>query len=118
LLREDSVLIPAGRSGYFVRVEDILLITVDGNYTTVTTRDGRAHIVLNTLAEWEKRLPVDGFLRVGCAELINLREIQKIAPCGRSMLVELGSARLQVRLNRAASARLKQVMDRAFPPLL
>lgn len=109
---EDSVLIPAGRSGYFIRVADILAIEAKGNYSIVLTQNGRAHTIFNTLANWEHRLPDATFCRVGRKWILNLRQIRNIEPSGRHVYVEVGSEGHRIELQRAAADRLKQIFSK------
>ena len=63
-----------------VAVEDIVLIRGAQDYAEVATADGRAHLVRMSLAEFEERLPNDGFVRVHRSTIINIAHLGRAEP--------------------------------------
>jgi two-component system, LytTR family, response regulator len=65
-----------------VSIEDIVLIRGAQDYAEVATADGRAHLVRMTLAEFEERLPDDGFVRIHRSTIINIAHLGRAEPIG------------------------------------
>lgn len=64
---------------YLVKPEEIVVVSVDNNETTVAThRDN--YITHETLSQWETTLPALQFMRVQRSYLINVQEIKEIQP--------------------------------------
>ena len=107
---EDRLLIQAGQSGFFVRVNDILVVTADGNYTRVKTADGQQTVVRQTLANWLARLPASTFLQVDRASIVNLCRLAKTALSYHCARVQFDVPGVELELGRHGASRLKQAL--------
>lgn len=92
---EGEALQSAALSRYFIRQgEDILpvdvsqIVSIAGadDYTEVATLAGR-HLVRMTLAEFEKALDGEGFIRVHRSRIVNLARIVRAEPAGGGRLL-------------------------------
>jgi two-component system LytT family response regulator len=62
----------------FVELSKIVVITSVGNYSRLETVDGHNYVVLKTLKNWEKDLPVNYFIRIHRSSIVNIRYVTKI----------------------------------------
>lgn len=107
---DDHVLIQAGRSGFFVRPNEILTIIAEGNYTVVQLADGKRVVVRQSLTQWAERLPVAGFLVLDRSCLVNLQRICKSYLTAQGAKVHFDAPAPALELGRAATQRLKQAL--------
>ena len=70
----------AVEAGEFLEVAAITHVTADPRGSRIHTRDGRVLPAGRTLAEWERRLPPDDFLRVHRGAIVNLRHVERVEP--------------------------------------
>jgi two-component system LytT family response regulator len=64
----------------FVRVDAILLISSQDNYSDVRLTSGEHFLVRQTLASWEERLPAAQFLRVHRQTIVNIARVESVVP--------------------------------------
>lgn len=76
-LQTSSIPIPTQHGYDFERVDQILYIQADGNYSTIYFNDGRKHYVSITLKRLEEMLFQRPFVRIHQSFLINLEHIKK-----------------------------------------
>ncbi len=110
LLADDTLLIQAGLSGCFVRLDQVLYIFSKGNYTRVMTADGRNLLVRQTLENWKTRLPADGFLPADRTHILNLQRISKTEFNSRCVIIHFDSPIPGLVLGRSAARRLQQAL--------
>jgi two-component system, LytTR family, response regulator len=69
---DPALFFKCGDTGAFVKVTEIVCVLADGDYSRVITTTGREHLVLRSLADWERRLPADRFARIHRSAIANL----------------------------------------------
>ncbi|MGY8690408.1 MAG: LytR/AlgR family response regulator transcription factor, partial [Verrucomicrobiales bacterium] len=84
----------------YVRVADIYWLEADGNYMDLHTI-GKTHLARITMAELERQLDPNQFLRVSRSALVNLRHVRSIQSVGRRGHVALLDDDQKVTLTRA-----------------
>ncbi len=93
---------------HVVAADDIEWIEAAGNYAVLHTPTGN-HILRETMATLEARLPADKFMRVSRCAIVQLAEVRTVRPAtdaeGAAVLLHRGSA---VPLTRG----VREVMDR------
>ena len=67
-------------AGEFLELASITHVTSDSRRSRIHTLDGRVMPASRTLAEWERRLPQDDFLRVHRGAIVNLRHVERVEP--------------------------------------
>ena len=77
---EDSLFLKLHDSYHFLKINTILKIKSNGDYSEVVTKDGRKKLVHKKMKEWEFRLPPNNFCRVHRSTIVNLLEIIKVVP--------------------------------------
>ena len=93
-----------------VAVEDIVLIRGAQDYAEVATADGSAHLVRMSLAEFEERLPSDGFVRVHRSTIINIAHLGRAEPIGSGrMALHLAGGNM-VEASRSGAQALRNLV--------
>ena len=67
-------------AGEFLELAAITHVTADPRGSRIHTREGRILPAARTLADWERRLPGDDFLRVHRGAIVNLRHVERVEP--------------------------------------
>lgn len=93
-----------------VAVEDIVLIRGAQDYAEVATADGGTHLVRMSLAEFEERLPKDGFVRVHRSTIINIAHLGRAEPIGSGrMALHLAGGNM-VEASRSGAQALRSLV--------
>lgn len=77
---EDSLFLKLHDSYHFLKINTILKIESNGDYSEIVTKDGKKKLVHKKMKEWEIRLPYNNFCRVHRSTIVNLSEIIKVVP--------------------------------------
>lgn len=77
--RDDRIKLQDGGAAIFLAPEDITHVEAAGNYVEFHTAE-KSHLVRGTLASWEERLTVRGFVRVHRSRLVNRSKIAALTP--------------------------------------
>lgn len=111
LQRDDLAVIPLGNSGFFTRVNDILVIEAQNHHSRVTLDTGRVCLVRRPLREWIEILPTDLFQSIDRSFLINVDRIVDVSTSSRGGTMRLGNRRFEVPLGRVAARRVRQLLE-------
>ncbi len=108
--RQDQIFIRDGERCHFVRLADVFLFEVDGNYTRVCFRDQRP-LLARALGYLEERLDARVFFRANRQQIINLDYIAGVENwVGDGLLVSLkNGARIEV--SRRQARELRTLME-------
>jgi two-component system LytT family response regulator len=74
------VFLDSPEASEFVELASITHVSSDARGSRVHTNEGRSIPAARTLAEWERRLPEDDFLRVHRGAIVNLRHVERVEP--------------------------------------
>lgn len=80
--RQDKLLVKGKESMSFIHIPDIILIQRENNATVIYTEKD-SYVTSVSMAELEKKLDSEQFLRSHKSYIINLSRIRKIEPYGR-----------------------------------
>lgn len=115
---DPTLFFKSGDSGAFVKVADIACILAEGDYSRVVTTAGREHLVLRSLADWERRLPAASFARIHRSAIANLHVVRRVSrgrdnrwrlylpALVRPLIISRRSARRLMQFLRAAVASM------------
>ncbi|MGU3492565.1 LytR/AlgR family response regulator transcription factor [Xanthobacteraceae bacterium A53D] len=93
-----------------VPFDSVLSLHAEGDFTRVTTTDGRERMVCRLLGQFEEDLPDPPFCRLSRSIIINLDHLQQVAAIGGGRAqIMLGRQGLSLELGRAAARRLKEI---------
>lgn len=75
---DDQLFTTIGSKMQFLKINQIILIQSDGDYTNINLDSGTHGLVNKTMKEWEERLPENHFVRVHRTSIINTAHIENI----------------------------------------
>jgi two-component system LytT family response regulator len=107
---ESQIFIRDGDRCHFVKLNEIYLVNVDGNYVRVFFRDQKAFLA-RSLSYVEDKLAGLPFFRANRQQLINLNYVKSIEPTvGDGLEVELKGG-VKVEVSRRQAKELKERME-------
>ena len=77
---DDQIFLKLNNKYHFLKLNSILQITAEGDYSKIQCKDGKKSLVLKPMKEWEDRLPENHFVRIHRATIINTDEVERIEP--------------------------------------
>lgn len=75
---DDRLFLLMGKHMVFLKISSIVYIQAEGDYTQITTADGRKGLILKSMKEWNERLPESHFCRIHRSYIINLDFVELI----------------------------------------
>ncbi|WP_405248132.1 LytR/AlgR family response regulator transcription factor [Cellulophaga sp. Asnod2-G02] len=79
LTESSQIFIKDGEKCWLVKIGDILLIEIVGNYSRVYFQDQKP-MLYKSLNQVEEKLPVENFFRVNRQQIINMNHIKNVVP--------------------------------------
>jgi two-component system LytT family response regulator len=108
--RHDQIFIRDGEACHFVRLNEVFLFEVDGNYTRVHFRDQRP-LMLRSLGYLEQRLDPTVFFRANRQQIINLDYVSGVESwVNEGLLLKLKSGQ-QIESSRRQARELKALLE-------
>ncbi len=105
----DRVCLPDQGRMHFFMVRDIVYIAAAGDYTEVHLADGRMHLALRPLHEWEDRLPDQHFVRIHRSTLVHLEHVTAVKRTpSYAYRVHLSAVDEPVTMSRRYAAKVKE----------
>ena len=108
----DVAMMEIGGSGHFVAVDQILCVESEGNYTRVSTAEGKHLIARQTMKHWVDRLPPKMFVQLDRGLIVNRQSVRSVDFSARSAVVALGQGACKLHLGQAAASRLREILSR------
>jgi len=78
LTADDRLFLMVGRYFKFLKVNTMVIIQAEGDYTSVLTADGAKGLTLKSMKEWETRLPKQHFIRIHRSTIVNMDFIERV----------------------------------------
>jgi len=75
---DDRLFLLMGKHMVFLKISSIVYIQAEGDYTQITTSDGKKGLILKSMKEWNERLPDSHFRRIHRSYIVNLDFVEKI----------------------------------------
>lgn len=95
----------------FLKVNSIVCIEANGDYTNLYLKDGGKGLVLKPMNEWEDRLPENYFSRIHRSSIINLDFVMKVEKWfNYSYRIHMKSIDEPLTMSRRYAKRLKDKM--------
>ena len=107
----DAVWLEIGVSGHFRPLKDVLAIQADGKYSQVCCEDERDYLVRQSLAEWERRLPAEFFVRLDRGLIVNRAELRSVQFHARTASFAMGRVGRVFVVGRDASKKLRRILQ-------
>ena len=110
LTAKDQIFIKEGEKCWMVKLEDIVLFEIVGNYTRVYFENNKP-LIYKSLNKIEQKIPDDLFFRANRQQLINLTKITKVTPWFNGKLkIELAK-NLEVETSRRQTLKFRQDLE-------
>jgi len=77
---DDQIFLKLNNKYHFLKVNTIIQITSEGDYSKVQTNNGKISLTTKSMKEWENRLPISHFIRIHRSTIINTDEVDRIEP--------------------------------------
>lgn len=81
---DDRIMIEQKKNIHFIKIENIIYIKADREYTTLFEKGGKEYLVLKSIGDWQKELPDEHFARVHRNSIINFNYIEHSERSGNS----------------------------------
>ena len=106
----NQIFIKDGEKCWLVKIEDIYLFEVDGNYTKVFFKDEKA-VIAKSLNQIETKLPEEFFFRANRNQIINIQFATQIDPWfSGNLLVHLPKDK-KIEISRRQSSSFKEKLS-------
>lgn len=80
LLYDDQIFVKLNNKYHFLKINNILQISSEGDYSKIETKTGEKSLALKSMKEWDERLPENHFIRIHRSTIVNTDEIERIEP--------------------------------------
>jgi two-component system LytT family response regulator len=74
---DDRIMIEQKKNIHFIKIENIICIKADREYTSIYEKGGKEYLVLKSIGDWQKELPDEHFARVHRNSIINFNYIER-----------------------------------------
>lgn len=110
LTLSNQIFIRDGEKCWLVKIADIYLFEVDGNYTKIFFQDEKA-VINKSLNQIEEKLPEDFFFRANRNQIINVEYIGKIDPWFSGNLLVHLPKEIKVEISRRQTNNFKEKLS-------
>ncbi len=111
-LRTGKIALPTNDGIVFIKLEDVMYVKSDGNYSSLYLRTGKKFLVSRSMADFETRLQGFSFFRTHRCYIVNLKWIQKYCKGrGGYIIMDDGSS---VEVSVRKRDLFLEVLDRYF----
>lgn len=108
--RDEQIFIRDGERCYFIKLADIMLFEVEGNYTRAYFRDQKP-LLPRALSYLDERLDADTFFRASRQHIVNLDFIANVEPdVGDGLLLQLKNGKT-VAVSRRQARELRERLE-------
>lgn len=105
----DHLFISTGLRSSFIKIESILAIVAEGDYSRCHLKNGKSALLLKSMKEWQSQLPEAHFLRIHRSTIINLGFIKAIEKTrGAAHQVFINHLDKPFTISRRYAARLRK----------
>jgi two-component system, LytTR family, response regulator len=97
---DDRIMIEQRKSIYFIKVENIICIRAEREYTTIFEKGGSEYLILKSIGDWQKELPDEHFARVHRNSIINFNYIERSERFGNTANIFLSTIQEPILISR------------------
>jgi two-component system, LytTR family, response regulator len=97
---DDRIMIEQSKSIYFIKVENIICIKADREYTSLFEKGGKKYLVLKSISDWQKELPDEHFARIHRNSIINFNYVERSERFGNTANIFLLSIPESITISR------------------
>jgi two-component system LytT family response regulator len=81
---DDRIMIEQKKNIHFIKIENIICIKADREYTLIFEKGGKEYLVLKSIGDWQKELPDEHLARVHRNSIINFNYIERTERLGNT----------------------------------
>jgi two-component system LytT family response regulator len=104
---DDRIMIEQKSNFHFIKVEDIVFIKANREYTTLFVNGGKEYLLLKSITDWQKRLPDEHFARIHRNSIINFNYIERSERIGNTAILFLRNIAESVSVSKRYYKTLK-----------
>lgn len=108
--KSDQIFIKEGEHCWMVKLEEITLFEIEGNYTRVYFNNNKP-LIYKSLNKIEEKLPSNLFFRVNRQQIINLSKITKVTPWFNGKLKLVLANGLAIETSRRQALKFRQHLE-------
>lgn len=97
---DDRIMIEQKKNIHFVKVENIIYIKAEREYTTLLEKGGNVYLVLKSIGDWQKELPDEHFARVHRNSIVNFNYIERSERLGNTANIFLSGMPAAISISR------------------
>jgi two-component system LytT family response regulator len=97
---DDRIMIEQKKKIHFIKVENVICIKAEREYTTLFEKGGNEYLVLKPIGDWQKELPDEHFARVHRNSIINFNYIERSERSGNTATMFLISIPEPISISR------------------
>lgn len=97
---DDRIMIEQKKSIHFIRLDSLVCIKAERDYTLLTDSTGKDYLVLENIGEWQKKLPDEHFARIHRNTIINFNYIEKAEKYGYTAQIFLKNIHDPINVSR------------------
>lgn len=106
---DDRLFITVDGISKFIKINNIICITAEKDYSYIYLTSGKKHLVLKSMVEWEERLTPKYFVRIHRSTIVNLEHVEKVEKWFNSSYhVYLQNQPEPFKMSRRYAAKLKE----------
>jgi two-component system LytT family response regulator len=106
---DDRLFITFDGISKFIKINTVVCITAEKDYSYIYLSSGRKHLVLKSMVEWEERLTPKYFVRIHRSTIVNLEYVEKVEKWFNSSYhVYLQNHAEPYKMSRRYAAKLKE----------
>ena len=110
--RDDTIFIEVDNKPTFIKINDIIYISANNEYSKMYLKDGRKLLVRRLIKQWDELLPKKTFLRIHRSTIINIESIKKIEKWfKRSFIIYLENSCEPVYMSERFARKLKSQLQ-------
>jgi DNA-binding LytR/AlgR family response regulator len=115
LALEDKIPLFTGKEHLFIPINNIVIISVDADYTKICSKDDKKYLIKKSIKSWENILPDKFFTRVHRNILVNLNYVEKIEPWFNGILVaRMNNYPESIMFSKRYSQKIKKMLKNNF----
>jgi len=104
---DDRIMIEQKKSIHFMKLDTLICIRAERDYTSLTDCNGKEYLVLENIGVWQKKLPDEHFARIHRNAIVNFNFIEKAEKTGNAAQVFLKNIPDPIQVSRGYYKMIK-----------
>jgi len=109
-INQDQIFIKDGENCWLIKISEIAVFEIVGNYTRVYFEDHKP-LIYKSLNQIEAKLPEETFFRANRQQIINLTHVDKVVPWFNGKLkITIKNSKQEIEVSRRQSYKFKDLL--------